>query len=180
MEAALTRARAADSTLLLVASEPVAGAAWLEGGLRQSRMLTRLVRAGELAGPLVDARDVAELGAFGLLTPFAAGGALEATGGGRLTNFANAYLGALDEHDARRHSALVPTLAAYLRFGGALADAATSLGIHRNTLAYRLGRVAELTGHELANPRTRFMLQLALAARALARASDSREEAAPD
>jgi hypothetical protein len=143
-------------------------------------MLTRLVRAGGPAGPLVDACDVAGLGEFGLLTPFAAGGALEATGGERLGAFATAYLGVLEAHDLRRHSELVPTLAAYLRYGGALADAATSLGIHRNTLAYRLGRVAELTGHELAHPRTRLMLQLALAARALERASDGRGAATPD
>jgi len=42
-----------------------------------------------------------------------------------------------------------------------LARAAASLYIHPKTLAYRLQRVATLTGLSLADPETRFRLQLA-------------------
>ena len=87
-----------------------------------------------------------------------------------LEAFASTFLGVLEAHDLRRHSALVSTLDAFLRHGGALAEAAATLGIHRNTLAYRLGRVAELTGYDLSAARQRFLLQLALAARSLLRA----------
>ena len=43
-----------------------------------------------------------------------------------------------------------------------LAEAAASLGVHRNTVAYRLRRIEELTGWSLADPDLRFPLALAL------------------
>ena len=40
-------------------------------------------------------------------------------------------------------------------------QAAETLFIHRSTLKYRLGRIASLTGVDLADPDARFNLQLA-------------------
>ena len=48
---------------------------------------------------------------------------------------------------------------------GSLGEAAASLGVHRNTVAYRVARMEELTGWDLADPELRFAL--ALAARVL-------------
>ena len=128
----------------------------------------RLAAAGRLDGEVIRADELGRLGLFGLLLPVAAG-----TEAGlsdlraRLEGFATSVLGALEERDRRRHSQLVATLDAWLRHGGALAPTADALGIHRNTLAYRLHRVSEVTGYELDDPQTRFTLQLALDLRTL-------------
>jgi purine catabolism regulator len=57
---------------------------------------------------------------------------------------------------------LVRTLRAYFDHNGNLTHTAASLFIHRNTLGYRLDRVAEITGLDLNNPESRLALQLAL------------------
>ncbi|HET7472846.1 MAG TPA: helix-turn-helix domain-containing protein [Candidatus Limnocylindrales bacterium] len=61
--------------------------------------------------------------------------------------------------DVRREH--LATLRALLDHPG-LAEAAASLGVHRNTVAYRLRRIEELTGWSLADPDLRFPLALAL------------------
>ena len=53
------------------------------------------------------------------------------------------------------------TLAAYLERGG-VGEAATALGIHRNTATYRLRRVEALTGWDLTDPDLRLAILLAL------------------
>lgn len=83
---------------------------------------------------------------------------------------ANAYLSmvrALAEHDVRANTDMVRTLEAYLRFGGALAEAAGAINIHRNTLLYRLGRVEEITGVDLKDVNQRLNLYVALQAHLL-------------
>jgi len=72
-----------------------------------------------------------------------------------------------------RDSRLLATLRASLEHGG-LAEAASALGIHRNTLAYRLARIEQQTGWSLADPRLRFSLALAV------RLVQSAQEANPD
>ncbi|HEX2627061.1 MAG TPA: helix-turn-helix domain-containing protein [Candidatus Limnocylindrales bacterium] len=53
------------------------------------------------------------------------------------------------------------TLAAYLERGG-VGEAATALGIHRNTATYRLRRIERLTGWDLTDPDVRLALLVAL------------------
>ncbi|HET7182790.1 MAG TPA: helix-turn-helix domain-containing protein [Candidatus Limnocylindrales bacterium] len=53
------------------------------------------------------------------------------------------------------------TLAAYLERGG-VGEAATALGIHRNTATYRLRRIEALTGWDLTDPDLRLALLVAL------------------
>lgn len=53
------------------------------------------------------------------------------------------------------------TLEAYLD-GGGIGEAATTLGIHRNTVTYRLRRIEALTGWDLADSELRLALLLAL------------------
>jgi PucR C-terminal helix-turn-helix domain/GGDEF-like domain len=57
---------------------------------------------------------------------------------------------------------LAVTAAAYLDHAGNVQRAAAELGIHRQTLYYRLQRIEELTGFDLADGRDRLTLHLAL------------------
>lgn len=158
---------------ILVLSDPVAGPAELPRALDQARTLARLSRSGAIHGPVVRADDLERLGVAGLLLPLVSRRqALIDTGEmrARIDAFAAVMLGQLEEHDSRRGSQLVATLIAYLDLGGALAQAAERLGVHRNTLSYRLNRIAELTNRDLTDPRTRFLFQIALAIRALQQA----------
>ena len=61
--------------------------------------------------------------------------------------------------DVRREH--LATLREYLERGG-LGEAATALGIHRNTATYRLRRIEALTGWDLSDPDLRLALLLAL------------------
>ena len=79
----------------------------------------------------------------------------------------NAYLAAIEtlaEHDRRSRGDLVRTLETYLDSGGALAEAAGTLNIHRNTLLYRLGRIGEITDVNLRDVQQRLNLHVALKA----------------
>ena len=61
--------------------------------------------------------------------------------------------------DVRRER--LATLRAVLDHPG-LAEAADALGVHRNTVAYRVRRIEEATGWRLADPELRLPLALAL------------------
>ncbi|GGB41584.1 PucR family transcriptional regulator [Flexivirga endophytica] len=62
----------------------------------------------------------------------------------------------------RERSALRDTVAAYLD-EGSLESTARVLFVHPNTVRYRLGRIAELTGFDLTDQRDAFTVRLALA-----------------
>jgi hypothetical protein len=64
--------------------------------------------------------------------------------------------------------ALLATAEAYLDAAGSAQRTASALHIHRQTLYYRLGRIAERTGLDLADGGDRLLLHLALRARRLA------------
>jgi PucR C-terminal helix-turn-helix domain/GGDEF-like domain len=71
------------------------------------------------------------------------------------------WLGPLIDYDAEKNSDLLPTLSRYLECGGNYDESAAALHIHRSTLRYRLGRIADLTGFDLRNIDTRFNLHAA-------------------
>ena len=71
-------------------------------------------------------------------------------------------LGALVEHDRSKRSELVRTLGGFFAANGNLARAAQELDVHRNTLVYRLQRIAELTELDLDDADNRLILHLAL------------------
>lgn len=81
-----------------------------------------------------------------------------------LTAFCNETLGALIEYDTAHNSSLIMTLAAYFTHHGNLSQTAEALYIHRNTLQYRMDRIAEISGFDLDNPETRLAVQLAIKA----------------
>lgn len=173
LTAAIRRIRRGDPEARVVVSEPVASVALAEVALARARVLARLAAAGRLDGEVIRADEPGRLGVFGLLLPVAAATEVDLPDlRARLEEFATAVLGSLEEQDRRRHSQLVPTVDAWLRHGGALAPTADALGIHRNTLAYRLHRVAEVTGYQLDDPQTRFTLQIALDLRTLLAAAN--------
>jgi purine catabolism regulator len=57
---------------------------------------------------------------------------------------------------------LIHTLDSYFEHNGNLSQAAEALFIHRNTLIYRMERIASITGANLDDPQTRLAMQLAL------------------
>lgn len=94
------------------------------------------------------------LGVFRLL--FALHGSAE------LEIFHDELLGPVIAYDERNHADLVHTLEVLFAQGGNLQRAAEVLYVHRNTLAYRLRRVEELTGLRLDDPEAALRLHLAL------------------
>jgi purine catabolism regulator len=80
--------------------------------------------------------------------------------------FVTHSLGRLMDPKLRNRNQLLETLDAYLA-KGSVKDAATSLGLHRHTVLYRLEKLKELLGGDLDQPATRLRLQLALDLRKL-------------
>ena len=78
-------------------------------------------------------------------------------------------LGRLITHDDNKNAELVETLEAYFACHGNLSQTANRLHIHRNTLTYRLERIAAITQLDLDDPDARFSLQLALKLRPVMR-----------
>jgi purine catabolism regulator len=81
--------------------------------------------------------------------------------------YCDSLLGPLVEHDAAHGSALIDSLRAYIEANGRWADAAAALSVHRHTLRYRMRKIAELTGRDLADAGDRLELWLALRAHQL-------------
>ena len=79
-----------------------------------------------------------------------------------LNQFYRDALGPLVEHDSRKRSDLIRTLSGFFEANGNLAKAAQELDVHRNTLVYRLERIAELTKLDLDDSDNRLILHLAL------------------
>jgi sugar diacid utilization regulator len=82
--------------------------------------------------------------------------------GPELLVFASDRLDPLREHDAQHGGNLVACLRAYLAAGGELKATAGELHLHRNSVRYKLRRIAEITRLDLRDPEVRFQLQLAL------------------
>lgn len=73
-------------------------------------------------------------------------------------------LGAALTYDLSHSSALVATVRTWMERDRRADDAARALGIHPNTLAYRLGRFEKITGHSLASTADLAEIWLALRA----------------
>jgi purine catabolism regulator len=71
-------------------------------------------------------------------------------------------LGRLLKHDEQHNGELVKTLGEFFACHGNLTQTARRLQVHRNTLSYRLARIADITQLDLDDPDARFALQLAL------------------
>jgi len=80
----------------------------------------------------------------------------------QMRRFHKETLGLLVDHDERKQGDLLRTLNGFFEANGNLAKAASDLDVHRNTLVYRLERIAELTDMNLDDPDNRLILHLAL------------------
>lgn len=138
----------------LALSGPVAGPAHLPAAGREARYVAALLGGGKIAGPVVRFDLAADLGPYRLLYRLWDAPELHA--------YSAEALGELPARD--RRGTLRETLLVYLEVGGSHVDAAGRLGIHRNTLAYRLRQIADATGRDPADPSTRLFLHLALLA----------------
>lgn len=68
----------------------------------------------------------------------------------------------LEEYDREHNSDLIRTLTVFFDANANASEAAEKLYLHRNSMAYRLDRIRQLTGLDLKNPETRLALQLGL------------------
>jgi DNA-binding PucR family transcriptional regulator len=76
--------------------------------------------------------------------------------------------GSLRSLPPAEQSLLLDTLSAWFAAGGSTVRAAAALHCHRNTVLYRLNRIAELTGRKIASPDASAELYIALQAVRLA------------
>jgi len=81
-----------------------------------------------------------------------------------LRSFVNAYLGPILEHDLAKGSDLLRTLKVLLDHDGSKQIAAQQLFIARQSLYYRLEKIAELLGEHYMYPEHRLALQVAIRA----------------
>lgn len=77
----------------------------------------------------------------------------------------SSVLGDLQHYDAEHGTDLCHTLDVFLSAGGQWSKAAAQLGIHVNTLRYRLSRVEDCTGREIASTADRADFYIALRVR---------------
>jgi DNA-binding PucR family transcriptional regulator len=75
--------------------------------------------------------------------------------------FVRGWIGAVLDYDMRKGSDLVLTLSRYLSCGGDYDATAAALHVHRSTCKYRVQRIKEISGHDLADPEVHFNLELA-------------------
>lgn len=141
----------------MVLSAPIRSAQDLPDGARQARFLATLRANDLLRQQIIRFDDHTRLGVYRLL--------YDAWGTATLETWQTALLNGLRRED--RRGQLTETLRAYLNHGGARSATADALGIHRNTLAYRLNQIRQCLGMELDDPHVRLTLQLALVAQAL-------------
>ncbi|MBA3416915.1 MAG: helix-turn-helix domain-containing protein [Chloroflexia bacterium] len=136
----------------LALSEEV-GLGGLADATAQARFVASLVARGEVAGPVVAFDAMDRVGVHRLLYLL--------RDDPELARFVETWLAALRQEDGR--GVLRDTLRSYLAAGGAGVETAARLGIHRNTLAYRLRRIAALTGRDPTDPKHWLAYGLALA-----------------
>jgi purine catabolism regulator len=101
----------------------------------------------------------ADLGTYRLL--------LSLTDPDALRAFADSMLAPLDAYDRGHEGELIPSLQAFLQHNARWESAAGQLFVHRHTLRYRMRKVEELTGRDLASSFDRMEFWLALRARDL-------------
>ncbi|MFK4598344.1 hypothetical protein RKD30_005011 [Streptomyces pristinaespiralis] len=123
---------------------PLRGLAGLGRAWREAASAARAARAQPRLGPVARWSD---LGPYRLLTALPAEAAEDP---------------AVRELLAPAHRELARTAEVFLDCAGQAGRTATALGIHRQTLYYRLGRVEQLTGLDLDDGEHRLLLHMAL------------------
>ena len=122
----------------------------------EARQALRLTRRAGGRGRIASYRS---LGAFRLL--------LEVQSPEALRRFVNELLGPLLQYAQSRDTPLLETLEALSAARWVRRAAARHLGIHINSMTYRVERIQALTGLQLNDPETRVAISIALRARAM-------------
>ncbi|MDQ3227866.1 MAG: helix-turn-helix domain-containing protein [Chloroflexota bacterium] len=157
------RDHATDDATLAV-SAPAFGVARIPGAASEADFVASLQSQAEFSRRAASFESLDDVGAMRLL--------YQLRDSNELRQFISEALGTLENRDQR--GTLRATLRAFLESGGSQVDASHRLGIHRNTLAYRLRRIGELVGRDVGDPGSWLTLHLAL------RASEMLELAAQD
>ncbi|GAB3517555.1 PucR family transcriptional regulator [Arthrobacter monumenti] len=89
-----------------------------------------------------------------------------------LADLAAEALDPLLTFDEKNDAELLRTLESYLQSDGSVAAVAAGLGLHRNTVRYRLSQITDLTGYDPAITADRVHLWLALSVRGLQHPED--------
>src|ERR1700682_4681246 len=122
----------------------------------EARQALRLTRRAGGRGRVASYRS---LGAFRLL--------LEVQSPDALRRFVNELLGTLLTYAQSRDTPLLETLEALAAARWVRRAASRQLGIHINSMSYRVERIQSLTGLQLDDPETRVAISIALRARAM-------------
>ncbi len=141
-----------DSSLAL--SAPAFGVARIPGAAREAEFVASLQTQAQFSRRAASFESLDDVGAMRLL--------FQLRDSSELRQFIAEALGTLENRDQR--GTLRATLRAFLESGGSQVDASHRLGIHRNTLAYRLRRIGELVGRDVGDPGSWLTLHLALRA----------------
>ncbi|TRV79748.1 PucR family transcriptional regulator [Streptomyces sp. 130] len=140
-----------DGRLTLGVSASVHSAEGLRGALEEARHARRVAAARP---GRVCAAGHHELASHVLLLPFVPDDVRRA--------FTARLLDPLREYDRRHRAELIPTLEAFLDCDGSWTRCAARLHLHVNTLRYRVGRIEQLTGRDLARLEDKLDFFLAL------------------
>lgn len=151
---AIVSPSAPELTTRISISSPIPSARHLPEAVRQVRFVAGLQQRGLLARPEIHFEDHVHLGAFRLL--------YDRWGSPEMHRYVESLIGSLLRED--RRGLLRETLRVYLEHGGAQRPTAERLGIHRNTLTYRLRQIRTVLDLDPDDPRSRLGLHLALLA----------------
>ncbi len=92
-----------------------------------------------------------------------------------LQGFCQDWLSDILSYDAQNHSDLLLTMSVYFGNNGNMAATAKQLNVHRNTLVYRLNRIAEITQLDMDDADVQLNLHLAIKAYQLLEALNLQE-----
>ncbi|MEJ5311777.1 MAG: helix-turn-helix domain-containing protein [Anaerolineae bacterium] len=145
---------APDSRIVMGIGRPGAGLAGLRRAFTQAR------EALTLAQTLFDGNKVFAFGDLGLYHVLNHLRECD-----QVLDFYNQTLGALAAYDEEHDAQLIATLEAFFTHLGNISQTAEALHLHRNSLLYRLERIAEISDMDLDDANDRFALQLALKVR---------------
>ncbi|GAA2314025.1 PucR family transcriptional regulator ligand-binding domain-containing protein [Streptomyces caniferus] len=147
----LGRGLADDGRLTVGVSAAVHSAEGLRGALEEARHARRVAAARP---GRVCAAGHEELASHVLLLPFVPDDVRRA--------FTARLLDPLRDYDRKHRAELIPTLEAFLDCDGSWTRCASRLHLHVNTLRYRVGRIEQLTGRDLARLEDKLDFFLAL------------------
>jgi purine catabolism regulator len=150
LEGAL-RARQLSDLVSIGIGRPDHGIQGIRRSHQEARQALTLGRRLHGSGHVTDYDD---LGIYRLI--------LAAEGLPELRVFQEESLSHLVDYDRIHSSNLIQTLEAFFAANCSPKEAASILGVHRNTVLYRLDRIASITGLNLDDPEVRLRLHLAL------------------